>query len=385
MENTGRFELPLILPSQAQKHVTHNEALTLLDGLIHLVIKTSGDISPPVGALVDDAFLVGPSASGAWFGADGKIAFNTDAGWRFCAPTRGIIAFFAADNELRIYEQNVWTALGDFVGSLSFPTLGVNTTADVTNRLAVRSNNALFTALEAGSGGNGDIQIKLNKESAGDTASFLYQTNYSGRAEVGLNGDDDLSIKVSPNGSAWQTAIRIDRTTAVVTLADNSIGNTALGDMASGRIKGRSSAGSGDPQDLTPAQVTAMLDLFTNSLKGLVPNSGGGTSNFLRADGTWTTPAGGSAGATAYLTTLDFGTSPVFSKTFTFAHAGASVTQKVMMSPSAVMPGLLLPDELELDSFSVAARVSAADTIQVVISAIPGPVSGLRNFNYLLL
>ena len=36
-----------------------------------------------------------------------------------------------------------------------------------------------------------------------------------------------------------------------------------------------------------------MLDAFTTSLKGLAPASGGGTSNFLRADGTWAAPAGG--------------------------------------------------------------------------------------------
>lgn len=47
------------------------------------------------------------------------------------------------------------------------------------------------------------------------------------------------------------------------------------------------------PSYLTPTQVTADLNLFTSSLKGLVPLSGGGTANFLRADGTWAAPPGG--------------------------------------------------------------------------------------------
>jgi hypothetical protein len=46
------------------------------------------------------------------------------------------------------------------------------------------------------------------------------------------------------------------------------------------------------PSYLSPTQVTADLNLFTSLLQGLVPASGGGTSNFLRADGTWAAPSG---------------------------------------------------------------------------------------------
>jgi hypothetical protein len=46
------------------------------------------------------------------------------------------------------------------------------------------------------------------------------------------------------------------------------------------------------PQQLSPADVTQMLNTFGSSLKGLAPASGGGTTSFLRADGTWVAPAG---------------------------------------------------------------------------------------------
>lgn len=52
------------------------------------------------------------------------------------------------------------------------------------------------------------------------------------------------------------------------------------------------------PSYLTATQVTADLNVFTTSLQGLVPASGGGTTNFLRADGTWAVPAGGGSGVT---------------------------------------------------------------------------------------
>ena len=370
------------MPSQAQKHVTHNEALTLLDGLIHLVIKTEGETLPPLSAAVDDAFLVGAPATGAWFGQEAKLAFNTDAGWRFAAPARGIIAFFAAANELRIYEQGAWTSLSAFTGPASFATLGVNTSADAVNRLAVRSNAALFTALETASGGNGDIQLKLNKETLADTATILFQTGFSGRAELGLSGSDGLSFKVSANGAAWTTALQVNPSNGLVTLTDNSVANGALADMPTSRLKGRTSAGTGDPEDLTAADVTALLNAFSSTLKGLAPASGGGIANFLRADGTWAAPAGG--GSSVSEITLDFGPSPIWAKIFSAALAGAALGQKVIVSPSAAMPAALSFDELEMDGLTACASVISPGAIRVVASSNPGPVSGLRNFNLTL-
>ena len=60
--------------------------------------------------------------------------------------------------------------------------------------------------------------VKINKNAAGDTASLLYQTGFSGRAEIGTTGDDDFHFKVSPNGSAWNEALVIDRTSGRVML-----------------------------------------------------------------------------------------------------------------------------------------------------------------------
>jgi hypothetical protein len=74
--------------------------------------------------------------------------------------------------------------------------------------------------------------------------------------------------------------------------------NAKLANVATSTIKGRVTASTGDPEDLTGTQATTLLDTFTSSLKGLAPSSGGGTSNFLRADGTWAAPAGGGGGGT---------------------------------------------------------------------------------------
>jgi len=76
-----------------------------------------------------------------------------------------------------------------------------------------------------------------------------------------------------------------------LTITLNAVTNAKLAQIGPGIIKGRATAGTGDVEDLTATQVTAVLDVFTNLLKGLVPASGGGTVNFLRADGIWSNPA----------------------------------------------------------------------------------------------
>lgn len=80
------------------------------------------------------------------------------------------------------------------------------------------------------------------------------------------------------------------------TIANDAVTNSKLANVATATIKGRVSASTGDPEDLTGTQATTLLDTFTSSLKGLAPASGGGTTNFLRADGTWAAPAGGGGG-----------------------------------------------------------------------------------------
>ena len=87
-------------------------------------------------------------------------------------------------------------------------------------------------------------------------------------------------------GGALASRFNYDDASNIIDLALGRVDNVYLAQMAASRIKGRITS-SGDPMDLTPAQVTAILDLFTSTLRGLVPPSGGGTTNFLRADGSW--------------------------------------------------------------------------------------------------
>ena len=193
--------LPYIQPSQAQKHVTHNEALRLLDVIVQLAVLDRSRTAAPVPAAVGERHIVAAGAAGDWAGQDGTIAVFDLEGWVFFAPQPGWRAEVLAESCGVVFDGAGWVAPGDL--PQRFPQLGVNASADAVNRLSVSSAATLFN--HAGGG----HQLKLNKAAATDTASLLFQTGFSGRAEMGLAGNDDFAVKVSPDGAAFVEALRV--------------------------------------------------------------------------------------------------------------------------------------------------------------------------------
>jgi hypothetical protein len=220
------LKIPYLAAAQAQKHVTHNEALRRLDTVVQLSVIDSGLADPPASPAEGDRYIVAAAATGDWAGEDGNVTAFVDGAWQFLTPDVGWLAYDAAGATLLVYEASGWEAASGHVDSVS--ELGINATADATNRLSVRSDAVLFSSIDAGSGGTGDVRFVVNKETAADTASLLFQTGFSGRAEVGLAGDDDFVFKVSPDGSAWAEAIRIDKDTGLpAILYDNATSGLA--------------------------------------------------------------------------------------------------------------------------------------------------------------
>lgn len=76
------------------------------------------------------------------------------------------------------------------------------------------------------------------------------------------------------------------------TIANGAVTNAKMANMAAHTYKGNNTGSAAAPLDVTSTQLTADLNLFTSGLQGSVPASGGGSTNFLRADGTFAIPAG---------------------------------------------------------------------------------------------
>ena len=425
-DNTPILQLPLILPAQAQKHVTHNEALRLLDVMVQLSVLTRNLTVPPATPSVGDRHIVPAGATGTWAGQAGKIALYAVTGWEFVTPLTGWTAQVMTEGQAAVFDGLVWKVPSD--GTVSVARLGISTAADATNRLAVSSPATLLNHAGAGH------QVKVNKAAAGDTASLLFQTGFSGRAEMGTAGTDDFAIKVSADGSAFFTALQSDGTTGEVTLpapvhlggqasdpasppdgtlwlntttgevklrsngitlvvgggggvADGDKGDVTvssvglvwtidagvvtlakMADLATSSILGRATAGTGVPEALTAAQVRTIL----NVANGATANAADATL-LARANHTGTQAAGTITGLATVATSgsagdLGSGTLPAarFDDTAHGSRAGGTLHAGATTSIAGFMSGA---DKTKLDGIASGAQVNVGTDLTYTVAS----------------
>ncbi len=108
MSNTPRLGLPLLQAAQAQKHVTVNEALVLLDGASQLVLLSADTTLPPALAVDGDCYGLPVGAQNEWVGRDGDIAIRSNGGWVFMTPQKGWRAQVSDKNAAAIFDGAVW-------------------------------------------------------------------------------------------------------------------------------------------------------------------------------------------------------------------------------------------------------------------------------------
>ncbi len=201
-DTSPRLNLPYLLQSQAQKHVTHNEALERLDALVQMAVLGFYSVAPPALPQEGDIYVLGGSPSGDWTGQEGKIAVFSGGGWLFLDARDGSRAWDLTLDRLMVFKNGTWTAVMPNLTNVAG--VGIQSGWDTVNRLSVSSTASLFNNAGAGH------QIKVNKANTTDTASLLFQSGFVGHAEMGLSGTNAFSVKVSANGSAWQTALNLD-------------------------------------------------------------------------------------------------------------------------------------------------------------------------------
>lgn len=108
MSDTGRWALPLLEAGQAQKEMTHNEAVTLLDLLASASVVAVGTNAPPVGPVAGQCWTVGAVPTGDWAGHAQALVGWTAGGWRFLAPREGLTVWSAADGCPAVFAGGQW-------------------------------------------------------------------------------------------------------------------------------------------------------------------------------------------------------------------------------------------------------------------------------------
>jgi len=110
---TTHLLLPYILASQAQKHVTHNEALRLLDAMVQLSVLDRTRTTPPASPVDGDRHIVASGATGLWTGWDLNVAFWVDGVWMRLVPRPGSLAWIAAEQAFAVWNGSNWDLVGE--------------------------------------------------------------------------------------------------------------------------------------------------------------------------------------------------------------------------------------------------------------------------------
>ncbi len=108
MTATDRFALPLLHAGQAQKEISHNEALTAIDLLLHPSVLSAGIDSPPADPAPGEGWIVGDSPDGDWEDHPQAIASWTGGGWRFVAPREGLAVWLQDAGTVARYAGGAW-------------------------------------------------------------------------------------------------------------------------------------------------------------------------------------------------------------------------------------------------------------------------------------
>ncbi len=110
-EATTRHGLPLLQAGQAQKEVTHNEAVVLLDLLTHAAVAALL-ATPPANPEVGQSWIVANDATGDWTGHEKALACWTEGGWRYLTPRAGMVVWQQAAGGFVWFDGGAWRADG---------------------------------------------------------------------------------------------------------------------------------------------------------------------------------------------------------------------------------------------------------------------------------
>ncbi len=159
-----------------------------------------------------------------------------------------------------------------------------------------------------------------------------------------------------------------------------------MGQLVANTILGNNTAGLADPTALTPAQVAAMLPAFVGSgashAKGLVPDPGAsaGSTKYLREDGAWAIPAGGSANVGS--ATVDFGAGDTTATVTVTGQSWVAAGSKILCVPSGEATADHSAEDYLLEQISAVATNRVAGAGFDIVAHAPNGARGQYIINF---
>ena len=220
-ETSPRLLLPYLQAAQAQKHVTHNEALRRLDGLVNLTVEDRNRSAPPTNPAEGAAYLVAAGATGLWAGWSGDIALWADGAWMRLPARIGWRLWVVAEQLMLVCLTAGWVTLDLAMGLL---VRGASTDL-AEGPLGSRTRAAVIEASVTGlSGGSVTTTLTIPAGALVIGVSARVTTAITGAtgfalgiaaepaafgAGFGIGAGSLAQLPITPRGFALSTAVRV--------------------------------------------------------------------------------------------------------------------------------------------------------------------------------
>jgi len=209
MTSTPNLALPYLAAAQAQKHVTVNEALSHLDGLVQLSVIAANLTAPPGAVAEGDRYIVAASATGAWMGWDDSVAHFSGGAWLRLIPQTGWIAWDQAAGGVTTFDAATgWNALvtGPDAFTVLIDTPGAYTGQGGKTLQVNTAETALEFVIPASGGGSGGGVTKLPVVNGdfeiGDITGWTISTGVAAVADWStMAGYDTAGANSTRNGT----------------------------------------------------------------------------------------------------------------------------------------------------------------------------------------